>query len=409
MRKKLLIVSDSVSASSGLARITRDLSIRIHENLSDVYDLATAGYGSAGSVKFPWMQYNLEGMSDWVIPSLPEIVKDFAGEEQCIIMFIWDLHRVSWFSQPERLGGESLAKFPMLREWLLKANIEKWCYCPIDASGPQDRLSFPLALTALGFDRLLAYGEFGEGVLRRSIGDVEADKRHLTFLPHGIDCNMFLEYPHKPSRNLFFQHTGAQTLLAMLGINSKIEPIQDDEVLVGCVSTNQARKDLALACETIALLSRERKVRFWLHTDTLERAWSIPSLLVDFGILENTVISLGFLHDKKMATGYAACDLTLGPGAEGWGLPIGESLACGTPVIHGGYAGGADVVPKEMQVSPVAFRYEGSFASMRPVYRAEEWVKKANEWIGKRANLDSRYDWNNLWIRWETWFREGVK
>ena len=404
----LLILSDAVSATSGLARIARDLSTRIHENLSDVYRLGVAGYGSSGSRKFPFPQYHLEGMSDWVLPSLPEIVRDFAGEEHCICLFIWDLHRVSWFSQPERLGGESLAKFPMLRDWLSKANIEKWIYAPIDASGPQDRLSLPLSLTAMGFDRLLAYGEFGEGVLRRSIGNEESDKRHLTHLPHGIDLGTFYERDRKTSRDSFFQNTGAQTLLAMLGVNPGIKPIADDETLVAIVGTNQNRKNWALGLECCAILSQQMKIRVWAHIDTLERSWSLPSLLVDFGLLENTVISTGYVSDEGMAIGYSASDLSLGIGPEGFGFCIAESMACGTPCITGSYANGSALVPKEMQVVPVGFYYEGSYASKRPVYNPEDWAKRAEEWIGKRASLDPQYDWNNNWSRWQLWFRNAA-
>ena len=77
-KRKLLVVSDAVSASSGLARITRDLCLRIHEHLSDVYEIASFGYGGAGSSKYPWVQFTMEGMSEWVLPSLPEVVDDFS-------------------------------------------------------------------------------------------------------------------------------------------------------------------------------------------------------------------------------------------------------------------------------------------------------------------------------------------
>jgi len=407
--KPLLFISDSPSSSTGLGRICRDLATRVHEHLGDIYRVGVAGCGSPGSRRFGFSQYHLEGMDGWIMPSLPEIVEDFAGSDKCIIFPIFDLHRLTWFSQPERLGGETLAKYPGLKQWVKNANIEKWIYVPLDSSGPNDRLSFPIALTALGFDRLLAYGEFGEALLRRSIGDEEADKRHLTHLPHGIDCDVFYPYPHNLSRKLFFQHTGAQTMLAMLGVNPEIKPIADDEVLVGAVCTNQSRKNLPLLCKTIAILAKTHKVRLWLHTNELERAFSIPSLLVDYGILENSVISLGYLPDEKMATGYSACDLTIAPGCEGFGYPGAESLACGTPVIHTSYAGGADVVPKEMQVDPIGFYEEGSYASMRPVYNARHWALKAIEWHNVRTSLNPKYDWVNNWVKWEAYLREAAK
>jgi glycosyltransferase involved in cell wall biosynthesis len=408
----LLIVSDAISGSSGLARIARDLSTRIHENLSDVYRLGVAGYGGVGSRKFPFPQYHLEGVqADWVLPSLPEIVQDFAGDERCIIFPICDLHRLSWFSQPERLGGETLSKYPGLKDWLLRANVSKWLYCPIDSSGPNDKLSFPIALTALGFDRLLAYGEFGEGVLRRSIGDEEADKRHLCHLPHGVDTSVFHEMPRFMSRKLFFQHTGAQTMLAMLGVNPEIKPIADDEVLVGICATNQARKDFPLALETCAILAKDKKIRVWLHIDRLEANYSIPSLLVDFGLLERSVISLNQISDEHMATAYSACDVTLAPGlGEGMGFPIFESLFSGTPCIHGNYGGAPEWMNnQDLLVEPVAYRYEGSYCSKRPVFSAQDWAEKTAAIIGKRMNYPGELDWSNLWPRWEAWFREAAK
>jgi glycosyltransferase involved in cell wall biosynthesis len=263
--------------------------------------------------------------------------------------------------------------------------------------------------TLLGFDRLLAYGEFGEGVIRRTIGDEESDKRHLCHLPHGIDGETFYEMPRKLSRRLFLEYTGAHNFFQMIGHVKGTAPIADDEVLVGCVATNQYRKDWALACETVALLSQRHKIRFWLHLDDLERYWSIPNLLADYGLLERSVISLGQITDSRMATAYSAADLTIGPGSEGWGFPAAESLACGTPVITGSYAGAADFVPKDMQISPIAFRYEGSYASKRPVYNPAEWAVKADEWVGKRTQLDSAYDWEQNWKAWEKYLREAAK
>ena len=401
--KPLLIIGDAVSGSSGLSRITRDLAVRIHENLSDVYRLGTAGYGACGSRQFPWPQYNLEGLRDWIIPSLPEICNDFFGKEEMTLLVIWDLGRVNWVSQPQ-MFPELLAPYPGLQKWLVKRPFKLFGYFPIDASGPQDKLTFPLMKTLLGFDRILAYGQFGEDVIRRTIGDEEADKRHLTNLPHGINSEIFYETNRSLCRKMFLKITGAECIIG------ETKPIEDDEVLIGVVATNQSRKSWDIACETISILARDRKVRLWCHIDSLERYWSLPSLLVDFGILQNTVVSLGVISDEAMAEAFSACDLTLGIGVEGFGLPLAESLACSTPVITGNYGGASDFVPKSMQVSPIAFRYEGSYANLRPVYHAEYWANKCKEWIGKRTILNSRYFWENLWKNeWEAYLREAAK
>jgi hypothetical protein len=63
-----------------------------------------------------------------------------------------------------------------------------------------------------------------------------------------------------------------------------------------------------------------------------------------------------------------------------------------------------------MQVEPIGFYKEGSYSCMRPVYRAEDWAAKAEEWIGKRSSLDPKYDWDNNWKDgWEPYLREAAK
>jgi len=330
----MLIISDSPTAGTGLGRITADLSSRIASNLSEVYRIATLGYGGIASRKLNQHHYVAEGMDGWIIPSLPEIWDDWAGKEKGIILFISDPSRLGWFSRPEM--SEELVRYPGLKQFLSKPPYQKWIYAPVDAAGPNDRLTFPLQQNLLGFDRILAYGKFGEDVIRRTLGEQESEKRSLTSLPHGIDTTAFYPRNRQTSRAFFFSYTGAVSLFG------KKDLIKPDEILIGCVATNQFRKDYPLLIETVAILSRERKVRLWIHTDQLERAngWSIPALLVDFGLADRTIISLGHIPDEAMAKAYSACDITIAPGPEGWGFPIAESLACSTPVVHGSYGGG---------------------------------------------------------------------
>lgn len=398
----LLVVSDAVSASTGLARIARDLTVRIHTNISDLYRVASAGYGGPTSRHFGFHQYALEGVkADWVLPTLPEIWNDHAGDERGAILFIWDSSRLSWFSQPE-LFEELLEGYPGLKAWLLKPNFEKWLYCPIDAEGPRGRLTFPVMKTLLGFDRIIAYTGWGADVIGRTIGDAEAEKRRLTALPHGVDEELFYELPRQACRKAFFTRTGAQSVT-----NRKPEPLSDDEYLVSILATNQARKDWALAIETAAIIAHDQKVRLWAHTDILERAWSIPALLVDHGMVERTVISTGNISDENMAVGYSASDLVIGNAPEGFGYVEAEAQFCGTPVITGSYAGAAEIVPPERQIAPVAFRYDGVFSSKRPVYDATDWARKASEWLGERVSPDAKFGWERLWPRWEAMLRSA--
>jgi glycosyltransferase involved in cell wall biosynthesis len=398
----LLILSDAPSASSGLGRICRDLATRIHQHMNDVCRVSTLGYGGPGSCKFGFQQYVIEGMSDWVVPTLPEVWEDFAGEENGVVLTIWDASRLAWYAQPAR--SEQLAADPVLRNWLIKAPFKRWGYFPIDAEGPNGKLNFPLRQTLLGFDRILAYGAWAKDLIEHSIGEEEADLRHLDYRPHGIDTSVFHARDWAQCRQKFGSITGARLLIDKPQLSS----IMGSETLVGIIATNQARKDWALGIEAVALLAKERKVRLWIHTDALERNWSIPALLADYGLLDKTLISLGYLSDDNMAQAYSACNVTLGIGSEGFGYPLAESLACGTPVIHGNYAGGAEVVPCEMRVDPIAYHAEGLYSCVRPVFKAQDWADRALQFSDQTAHLDPQYDWNNLWSRWQAWLQKGI-
>jgi glycosyltransferase involved in cell wall biosynthesis len=408
--RPLLIISDSPASSSGLGRICRDLAVRIHEHLGDVYRLGVYSYGSPGSRKFGFQNYFIEGMDSWVLPTLPEVCEDFFGKEKGIIFCLWDPSRLTWLAAPQGCS-ELFTKFPGLQAWALSRPFELWGYLAVDASGPNDRLTFPLMRTLLGFDKLIGYGEFGANVIRRTIGDEESNKRHLQWLPHGIDCETFYEHDRHLSRRLFLQYSGARSFLELIGVQKAVtEPIAEDEVVVAILGTNQSRKNFALGIEVASILAKTHKLRLWLHCDSLERYWSLPNLLVDFGILGRAIISLGVIPDAKLAACYSAADLVLGIAPEGFGYVHAEVMACGCPCVTGSYAGGAALVDSNMLVDPVAFHYEGSFASKRPVYNPQDWAAKAEEWIGKRTSLDPQYDWQNNWKNgWEPYLREAAR
>lgn len=396
MKTKLMIMSDAPTAGSGLGRICGDLARRIAENMPYTFDVCTFGYGGVASRHLPYHQYVMEGVQNWVTPTLPEVWRDWVGDEKGILLSIWDLSRLGWLLRPEKQ-----CENPVLREFLLKKPFKIWSYLPIDADGPNEKLTYPLKETLKGADRVLAYGKWGAGVVDRTM-ELPEDTTH--YLPHGLDTSIFHEYNRTSIRKDFGSHAKACTLMGNYAYR-----VKGDEVLISIIATNQTRKDWQLGIEVVAKLAIKHNVRLWIKTDVLERHWSIPALLLDYGIADRTMVSLGDLTDEEMACAYSASDLVLGIAPEGFGYVHAESLACGTPCITSSYAGGAELVPVEMQVDPVGFRYESIWSCKRPVYRAEDWVVKAEEWIGKRAELDPQYNWDILWPRWENWLREGVK
>ena len=398
-----MLLSDHVSCYSGFGRIAREISTRFHKNLSDVYKFASMGCGAPDNPEFPWPQYQVT-LDDWTVTNLPEIWHDFAGDEFGVLCVIWDPSRLGWLVNPAM--DESLQTKSILRNFLMRKPFQTWIYAPVDAEGPHERFTYPLTKRLAMFDRILAYTRFGARTIEKSLLDVEGRNDPIPDIPHGIDTTVFFERDRQWSRAAFVQNTRCFNLLG-----KPVTPIGKDEALVSIVATNQERKNVALGIQAFALIAKDRKARLWLHCDTLERHWSIPTLLTDFGVLDKAVISTGYLPDANMAAAYSAADVFLGVGNEGFGLPHGEALACACPVATGSYGGGSQVVEDSglQVVAPIATEIRGVWNMVHPVYDPQHWADYANKVIGTRVKLAPRYHWSNLWPEWEKWFRDGVK
>jgi glycosyltransferase involved in cell wall biosynthesis len=193
--------------------------------------------------------------------------------------------------------------------------------------------------------------------------------------------------------------------------------------VIGCVATNQPRKDLGLYFQTLrALLDRGRHVFGWLHTDTMVKAWAIVQLVEDCGLAKRVMVSTKEYTDRQLALFYQRCSATIAPGlGEGFGYPIVESLANGVPVVHGDFGGGRELVPKREWRFPVReIRLEGVYAQRRPVFRADDVanaIERVWSWRGAigveaaqaycRGSV-AHLDWAALWPRWRSWIRGGL-
>lgn len=404
-QRPLLFVSDAITSASGFGRIIRELGICIHENLSDVYRLGTAGYGGNTSRKFPWQQYVISNLQNWAMPELPSIYSDFAGNEKGIIVLAWNASWLWWMADPDKLPDGDLKSF-------IKAKpFESWLYFPVDSEGPNGRLSEQEAKIFASFDRILTYTAWGAEVVDRTMKHHGLFKAPCEHRPHGTDQNIFFPRDRHEARQCFLQKIAKRDK----------GYLNDDVVLLGVCATNTARKDWPLAFEICKeLLDRGVNVGLWAHMDRAQKHWDLPLLADEFGMRLRTIFTNNHLSDEDMSWGYAACDATLGIGSEGWGLPIAESLACGIPCVTGNYAGQTEFTPEGLMIDPAAYRYDGYFANKRPVFKAAEWadmVQKviqlandATECLEHRSSwLDEKFYWDNCWTSWDGWFRDGLK
>ena len=366
MPTKILIFSDSPSANSGLARITRDLAVRISK--MDDFTCATLGYGHCGSSQLPFMQYQWNQRGDFLPLELPFIYQDFcAGEGELILLTIGDVQRFLPLADPkfsqDRGFGEWLTKMRAPRDWTKgeKPLLQLWGYFPIDAHGKDGKLGPQLGHTLSHYDRILVPSEWAAGIVRKTLPHAKVD-----VLPHGIDTDVFKPYPKEESRDRI-----GELLAPVMQWPKEPIDIPDEALWVGIVATNQSRKDWGLGVEVVAELRKTRPVMLWAHSDRLksEHGWSLLELISDFGLIQSSMVTVGNVPDETMAVAYSAMDLTLGIGrGEGFGYPIAESWSRGTPCIAGGYGAHAEYFPASCAVEPAKLRMEGPLNLLRPIY-----------------------------------------
>lgn len=347
--------------------------------------LARTPFGAVSKRSFPWMTYPFPETGQWGEEYVQRAWKDLAGEDQGIIMSLWDLSRMLWFAQPQRLR-EDLASF--LGPY---RTFSKWAYVPIDGTGPDEHgLPVGMAEAAKGFDRILAASEWGANVVRRH--------RPCDWIPHGISTRIF-----------------------DIGLRRGTLEWDKDLVVVGCNMANQARKDWPAAFECAKVLRDQygNRFKFWANVDVMVGYWNLYALAADYGVADAVEVSMD-LTDEQLAQRYSACDCTILPtGGEGFGLPIAESLACGTACVTTDYAAGQELVEPECRVPAVAFKVDTAHDVRRAVLSGYGFARRVMRQVErKREDWDVRgrelresvihLGWEKIGLVWKRWFLEGI-
>lgn len=481
-QQPLLILSDAITGKSGLARIARDLATNIHRHLPHRFRVGTLGVGGtiATSSQFPFYNASIRDLNQMVPGDLPEVWADFAGRvgdgrqldspadllqrrgqlRHGVLLVIWNASWCRWLADPTTLpAGHPVRDFLLQpppgmshRDWsalaqsspavytqLARRPFEKWLYCPVDGHCADGTLGWQIAPVLRGFDRVLAYTDYGAKVIERTLEKwpaiTEEDSRTVTggrwtgkaavapaaekladtetatsptpslipHLPHGIDRATF--YPRDRA-------TARQTLVSRLSNGAKSVPLLDEQFLLVVVATNTPRKDWALAFQTAAELRlRGKNAILWGHTDHIQAHWNLPALAKQFGMEKSVMLTSDRLTDDDLAEGFSAGDVGLHIGAgEGFGYFGPEAVAAGLPVVHGAYAGGVEFVPWVGLVDPEGTTTESPYLIQRPVFDAKRWACSTLQVAVMKAaddpmatTLPQPLTWPEIWPRWEQW------
>lgn len=403
----LALLSDSPDCSSGLARITRDLADRIYKSNLGIR-LATIGFNGVGSRDYPWQQYNVGPFSTGMdMLKIMPAWQDFAREEGGILLTIYDLPRLEAFRFPEAYGKPWL-------NFLGSVDMSLWGYFPIDSHTPKG-LTAQTAEVLRAFDKVIAYGPYGQGVIEKAIEQLQEPIRQdqkLVALPHGIDSRVFK--PKGIGGRQFLKREVRVDVLTRDNVQAtRMLEVTDGDLLLGVNATNQARKDWGSTFEIFHKLAQENPLwKFWVHTDRLFNYWNIPDLVEQFDLNEKVFITQPPIEDERLADLYSACDVTFANGlGEGYGYPIVESQACGIPCVHTNFAGGPDLFNesiKPLLVTPRSLRLDGAYSFYRPIIDVDttaECIKMAasNEcWGSWSQESAGELDWTKVWPKWKT-------
>ncbi len=137
-----------------------------------------------------------------------------------------------------------------------------------------------------------------------------------------------------------------------------------DKFVLNCTATNVFRKQWPRLLEALAKLKhhyKQKDIILYAHTVPFDNywleGWNLPELTAAFGVYEEVLFNpsmhrhLAQIPEAGSDNGvptlpelYAASDLFVLPSqVEGFGLPIAESMACGTPPLVTRYAAGWEV------------------------------------------------------------------
>jgi glycosyltransferase involved in cell wall biosynthesis len=140
----------------------------------------------------------------------------------------------------------------------------------------------------------------------------DVDPRRITLAKHGVDTSFFRPIPN------------IQKVRDQLGIQSTDAVI----LFVGFITPRKGLEYLIRALPMITPSPKLVIVGRWRNKSYRRQVFQ----LID--PMKNAVIEAGFVRDELMPAYYNLADVFVSPTLlEGFGLPLAEALACGTPVV----------------------------------------------------------------------------
>lgn len=407
--RKLLCLCDSPTRQTGFGRVAQNLLSRWLAagafSEIDVWGIGYEGWpydkGKHPFRIFPGQRYEAP---NWYHPAnLDRFLKILAGGNYSHVWLMQDTFLLSRHEFPADLAR-------VCRE----GGIKSLLYFPVDSALEPAWMEIVCAV-----DEAVAYCEYGAGEARRLCKPGEQGHK-IHVIPHGVDHSIY--YPARVS--------GEDRARVFVGADGR-SMVSPDDFLIVNVNMNQRRKGLI---QTLEIFKRIKEIHVGTHGGGVKLYMHMRRANegegVDLGVaaaqlgLGNDVLfppeelwPRG-LDEMGLARLYNMADLLLTTSlGEGWGLPITEAMACGTPVagprhtsvaeIMDGDRGllfktaGLDWMPGDnsrlrprADVRDAALEIAG--AIVMPAH-TEQRVQRALDWVRELS-------WEKIALKWEELF-----
>jgi len=344
---KIVMLSDSPTLTTGYGRVMQVLAPAFHE-LGHAVTVIGWGYtGEPHDFPFPIIPCNAHADRFG-----EDILGEFIRYEKPDILFT--------------LGDPWMTEFiPEMEE---RVAVHWVSYFPLDG--------YPIPKSwhgwLLNIDTPIVFSKFAQNLAEEVLG------RKPPLIYHGVDTNKF---------QVLDRSTCKQEILGF-----------DDKFIVGTVARNQPRKNLPALVRAFADFARGKDdVALYMHTQIRDVGWNIDELVERFELYDKAYCTDNFnalkgVPDSELNKLYSMFDLFALPTmSEGFGLPILEAQACGTPVLVTDFSACPELVVNRNQLIKVKDTIIMGRNIEQAIVDHDDMVRKLNyyyaDWKKTRAGI----------------------
>jgi len=334
-KKRILVIGDGATGS-GFARVIKSIFIRLTDHY-DIKQLLPFDVSLTDSQPdWPWPLFGIDPKTNAEKP-IDRLLDDLQPE---LILIVNDMHVIRKY-------------ILLLDSWRKTHDVKLLAYCPIDLTPLPLDLVGPLQ----GLDALVAYTEFGRGVIEESFLQLNTGNPgpEMHVIPHGIDTDLFFPLSSDGTSNPD-RKAARRTLF-----DDDVDYL--DSFIVLNANRNQPRKRIDLTIRGFSLFADDKpaNVFLYLHMGLKDLAWDIVELCKRHDVYERLIVSANqdagpSVDDARLNVIYNACDVGVNTAvAEGWGLVSFEHAATGA----------AQIVPCHTALAEL---WEGSAVTVHPSF-----------------------------------------